>query len=261
MPRTRRRCATPPWTAARGVGDPILVADALLTQAGACERTQDWERAGALAGEALELYRAAGDPYGAAWALAEQGWYAMVHGRLEESERRLGEALELRRRHGDDRRLVEPLIDHAWLMHVRGRGEEATRGFLDCLALARQVGDQFNVGRGARRPVGPGRARRPLGRTPHGSRARRRRSTSRSARPPWESVTAIQDRALAGARDALGSRYADALRRGPQAVRRGRRRTPAARPGAGSAVDRPRADRLLAARVSEMSAGCQRLLV
>jgi hypothetical protein len=27
------------------------------------------------------------------------------------------------------------------------------------------------------------------------------------AAPPWESVTAIQDRALAGAREALGSRY------------------------------------------------------
>src|SRR5205823_333390 len=83
--------------AARRVGDPILVADALLMDAGACERAADWERADALAGEALELYRAASDPYGAATALAEQGWYAMVHGRLEESEQRLAEALELRR--------------------------------------------------------------------------------------------------------------------------------------------------------------------
>ena len=79
--------------AAGGAGDPILVADALLTQAGACERTQEWERAGTLAGKALELFREAGDPYGAAWALAEQGWYARVHGRLDESDRLLSEAL------------------------------------------------------------------------------------------------------------------------------------------------------------------------
>jgi predicted ATPase/DNA-binding SARP family transcriptional activator len=193
--------------AARRVGDAILVADALLTLAGACERTEAWERAGALAGEALELYRAAGDPYGAAWALAEQGWYAMVHGRLEESEQRLGEALELRRRHGDDRRLVEPLIDHAWLMLARGRGEEATRGFLDCLALARHVGDQFNVGEAL------------AGLSAQAAHDARWASSARLAgasaalheqigAPPWESVTAIQGRALAGTRDALGSQYA-----------------------------------------------------
>lgn len=193
--------------AARRAGDAILAADAVLTMAGACERAQAWERAGALAGEALELYRAAGDPYGAAWALAEQGWYAMVHGRLEESEQRLGEALELRRRHGDDRRLVEPLIDHAWLMLERGRGEEATRGFLDCLALARHVGDQFNV------------AEALAGLSTQAARDERWLDSARLAgaslalheqigAPPWESVTAIQDRALARTRDALGSRYA-----------------------------------------------------
>jgi predicted ATPase/DNA-binding SARP family transcriptional activator len=193
---------------ARRVDDPMAVADALLTQAGACERTQEWERAGAIAGEALELYRAAGDPYGAAWALAEQGWYAMVHGRLEESEKHLGEALDLRRRHGDDRRLVEPLIDHAWLMYARGRGEEATRGFLDCLMLARHVGDQFNVGealaglsaQAARDASWPDAARLA------GASAALHEEIGA---PPWESVTSIQDRALADAREALGEAYAD----------------------------------------------------
>jgi predicted ATPase/DNA-binding SARP family transcriptional activator len=200
-------------TAARSVGDPILVADALLTLAGACERTQAWGRAGALAGEALELYRAMGDPYGAAWALAEQGWYDMVHGRLEESEQRLGEALELRRRHGDDRRLVEPLIDYAWLLLVRGRGEQATRGFLDCLALARHVGDQFNVAEAlaglstqAALDARPADAARLAG----ASAALHEQIGA----PPWESVTAIQDRALADARDALGGRYAAHLGEG-----------------------------------------------
>jgi hypothetical protein len=200
-------------TAARRVGDPVLVADALVNQAGACERSQAWERGRALAGEALELFRAVGDPYGAAWALAEQGWYDMVHGRLDDSERRLGEALELRRRHGDDRRLVEPLIDHAWLVFVRGHGTDATRCFLDCLALARHVGDQFNVGEA----LAGLSAQAAL--DARWSDAARLAGASEALHeqigaPPWESVTAMQDRALADARDALGSRYAAHLAEG-----------------------------------------------
>jgi predicted ATPase/DNA-binding SARP family transcriptional activator len=192
---------------ARRADDPMAVADALLTQAGACERTQEWERAGAIAGEALELYRAGGDPYGAAWALAEQGWYAMVHGRLDESEQHLSEALDLRRRHGDDRRLVEPLIDHAWLMHARGRGEEATRGFLDCLMLARHVRDQFNVGEAL-----AGLSAQAALETRWADAARLAGASAalheEIGAPPWASVTSIQDRALADAREALGEAYA-----------------------------------------------------
>jgi tetratricopeptide (TPR) repeat protein len=200
-------------TAARNAGDTILLADALVTQAGACERTEAWERGRALAAEALELFRAAGDPYGAAWSLAEQGWYAMVHGRLDEAEQHLGEALDLRRRHGDDRRLVEPLIDHAWLTFVRGRGKDATRCFLDCLALARHVGDQFNVGEAlaglsaqAAVDARPSDAARLAG----ASAALHEQMGA----PPWESVTAMQDRALADAHQALGSRYEDLFAEG-----------------------------------------------
>ena len=199
--------------AARGVGEPMLVADALLSLAGACERTAEWERADALAGEALELYRATGDPYGAAWALAEQGWYAMVHGRLDQAEQQLGEALELRRRHGDDRRLVEPLIDHAWLMLARGSGQEAERAFVDCLMLARQVGDQFNV------------AEALAGLSAQAAWDARWQDAARLAgasaalheqigAPPWEGVTVIQERALADAREALGSQFAAHLAEG-----------------------------------------------
>jgi predicted ATPase/DNA-binding SARP family transcriptional activator len=194
--------------AARSVGDAILVADALLTEAGACERAADWERADELAGDALALYREAGDPYGAATALAEQGWYAMVHGRLEESEQRLGEALELRRRHGDDRRLVEPLIDHAWLMLARRDGEQAERWFLDCLALAREVGDQFNV---AEALAGLSTLAATESRWADAARLAGASAAihDRIGAPAWESVTAIHDRALGGARAALGhERYA-----------------------------------------------------
>jgi predicted ATPase/DNA-binding SARP family transcriptional activator len=199
--------------ASQRVGEPILVADALLTLAGACERTEEWERAGAIAGEALELYRTAGDPYGAAWALAEQGWYAMVHGRLDESEQHLGEALELRRRHGDDRRLVEPLIDHAWLMLERGSAEEARGAFLDCLVLARQVGDQFNV---AEALAGLSAQSARDGRWVNAARLAGASAAlhEQIGAPPWASVTVIQGRALADARDALGSQFAAHLAEG-----------------------------------------------
>jgi predicted ATPase/DNA-binding SARP family transcriptional activator len=192
--------------AARRVGNPILVADALVTQAGACERTKAWERGRALAAEALERFRAGGDPYGAAWALAEQGWYSMVHGQLDEAERHFAEALDLRRRHGDDRRLVEPLIDHAWLMLERGRGAEAARCFLDCLALARQVGDQFNAGEAL---AGLSAQAALEHRWPDAARLAGASSAlhDQIGAPPWESVSAMQERALAPARDELGGRF------------------------------------------------------
>jgi tetratricopeptide (TPR) repeat protein len=195
-------------TAARRLDDPILVADALVNQAGACERIEAWERGRALAAEALQLFRDAGDPYGAAWALAEQGWYDMVHGRLEESHERLSEALDLRRRHGDDRRLVEPLIDHAWLLFVRGRGEEARRGFLDCLALARHVGDQFDVGEAL---AGLSAQAAVDGQWADAARLAGASATvhEQIGAPPWESVTQMQQRALADAQKTLGTRYAE----------------------------------------------------
>ena len=196
--------------AARRIGDPLLMADALLTQAGACERAEEWGRAGPMAGEALALYREAGDPYGVASALAEQSWYDLVHGRLETSERRLDEALELRRRHGDDRRLVEPLIDHAWLMLARGRDEEAAHGFLDCLRLARQVDDQFNVGEalaGLSTQAAAGGRWEEAALLAGASDA----VHERIGAPPWEGVTAMQEPRLISARDALGDESFAAL--------------------------------------------------
>jgi predicted ATPase len=193
-------------TAARRVGDPTLIADALLTFAGACERTEAWNRADAVAGEALELYRQVGDPYGAAWALAEQGWYDMVHGRLIDSGQRFAEALELRRRLGDDRRLVEPLIDCAWLSLACDDLDAAGDGFLDCLDLARQVGDQFIFGEAL---AGLSTRAALLDRWAVAARLAGASAAvhERIGAPAWESVTAIQDRALASARAALGSRY------------------------------------------------------
>ena len=190
--------------AARRVGDPILVADALLMRAGAYERASVWERAGALTEEALVLYRTAGDPYGAASALAEQGWYDLVHGRLDASEERLAQALELRRRHGDDRRLVEPLIDHAWLLLARGSEEQAAHGFRDCLRLARQVDDHFNVGEAL---AGLSTLAALGGRSEEAAWLAGASAAvhERIGAPPWESVTAMHEQALASAREDLGA--------------------------------------------------------
>ena len=188
---------------ARGTGDELLVADAVLFLAGACERAEDWGRAQALAAQALELYREAGDPYGCATALAELGWYDLVHGRPDAAEERLDAALELRRGHGDDRRLVEPLIDYAWLTLLRGAADDARAGFVDCLALARQIDDRFIV------------AEALAGLSAHAALIGRWRDAARLAgasaaayddigAPPWESVTLMQERALSSARAALG---------------------------------------------------------
>jgi predicted ATPase/DNA-binding SARP family transcriptional activator len=202
-PSAIERCAGA-VTLARRVGAPGLLADALLAAAGACERTQDWQRAAELVDEALSLYREADDPYGVAAALAEQGFYDMVHGRLERSELRLGEAVALRRRLGDDRRLVEPLIDNAWLDLARGSGEPARLGFHDCLSLAGHVGDQFIV---AEALAGLSTQAALDGR--HIEAARLAGASAalheRIGAPPWASVSAIHDRALTATQGALGA--------------------------------------------------------
>ena len=223
-PSAAERCARPPSTVARRVGDPGLLADALLALAGACERAQDWERAAALADEALALYREAGDPYGVAAALGEQGFYDMVHGRLERSEQRLGEALELRRQLGDDRRLVEPLIDNAWLDLARGerRGGPARVPRLPRARPPRRRPVQRR--RGARRAL---RAAALDG--DHADAVRLAGASAaiheRIGAPPWESLSAIHERALDPARQrARRDGLRGLRRRGPAAVRPTRRR-------------------------------------
>jgi hypothetical protein len=147
----------------------------------------------------------------------------MVHGRLERSEQRLGEAVALRRRLGDDRRLIEPLIDNAWLDLARGSGEPARFGFLDCLRLARQVGDRFNV------------AEALAGLSAHAALEGRHIDAARLAgasaalheaigAPPWDALVAIQERALAATREALGAEafaalFAEGRRRPPEPAR------------------------------------------
>jgi predicted ATPase/DNA-binding SARP family transcriptional activator len=198
---------------ARATGDPLLVADAVLFLAGACERVEAWGRTEALAAEALELYRSADDAYGVATALAELGWYDLVHQRTELAEDRLAEALELRRRHGDDRRLVEPLIDYAWLTLHRA-DEDARWRFVDCLALALQVDDQFIVGEalaGLSAQAALDRRWDDAARLAGASAALHERIGA----PPWESVTLMQERALGLARAALGAeRFAERFAQG-----------------------------------------------
>ena len=238
--------------AASRIGNPILVADALLAQASACERAEEWERAGVLAGEAVALYREAGDPYGAATALAEQGWYDMVHGRLDASEQHLEEALELRRRHGDDRRLVEPLIDHAWLCSPATDDEAGTGSSTASAWPATSTTSSTSARRWPacppRRPSAGGGTRR------HASPAPPRRSTSASAhRRGSRSRRRRSERSPA--RAALGEEGSPRASGGTRALCRGRRRTSAER--AGRAVSEALAGR----RVSGMSAVGQRLLV
>jgi tetratricopeptide (TPR) repeat protein len=199
--------------AARATGDQQLIADGLLTVAGACERASEWVRAGELATEALALYRALGDPYGVAWALAELGWYDMVNGAGERAEACFEEALELRRRHGDDRRLVEPLIDGAWLAFVHGDSSAAQARFLDCLTLARQVDDRFLVGEalaGLSAVAGTECRWTDCAQLAGASAL----VHEQIGAPPWESVVMLHERAATAARTALGAAYDEHAQRG-----------------------------------------------
>ena len=199
--------------AARATGDEQLIAQALLTVAGACERASAWGRAGELATEALALYRALGDPYGVAWALAELGWYDMVNGAGERAEACFDEALDLRRRHGDDRRLVEPLIDHAWLALVHGDTTAAQARFLDCFDLARQVDDRFVVGEalaGLSAVAGTECRWSDCAELAGASAI----VHEQMGAPPWESVVMLHGRGAAAAQLALGPAYEDYVQRG-----------------------------------------------
>jgi predicted ATPase len=189
---------------ARRVGEPGLTGDALMFLASACERSRDWIRASALAGEALDLYRAIGDPYGVAAALAELGWYDLVHGRLDEAEEQLGEAAELRRRHGDNRRLVEPLIDAAWVALARCTPDRARHQFLECLSLAQHVDDRFIIAEalaGLSAVAAQEACWEDAARLAGAAAA----VQEQTGAPPWESVADMHGRELDEAREALGS--------------------------------------------------------
>jgi hypothetical protein len=199
--------------AARATGDRQLIADGLLTVAGACERASAWGRAGELATEALALFRALGDSYGVAWALAELGWYDMVNGAGDRAAACFEEALELWRRHGDDRRLVEPLIDGAWLAFVRGDASNAQARFLDCLELARQVDDRFLVGEALAGLSAVAGSECRWSDCAHLAGASAVVHEQIGA-PPWESVVMLHERAAAPARTALGTAYDECVQRG-----------------------------------------------
>jgi predicted ATPase len=189
--------------AARRVGHPTVIGDALLFLASACERSRDWDRARQLAAEALEPYRAAGDPYGVAGALAELGWYDLVHGRLEQAEGHLAEAIELRRRHGDDRRLVEPLINYAWVALARRMADGARRQFRECLSLAQHMDDRFTIAEALAglSAVAALEARwEDAARLAGASEA----VQEQTGAPAWESVVDMHERELSEAREALG---------------------------------------------------------
>jgi hypothetical protein len=98
-------------------------------------------------------------------------------------------------------------------MLARGSGQDAERAFVDCLMLARQVGDQFNVAEalaGLSAQAAWDARWQDAGRLAGASAALHEQIGA----PPWEGVTVIQERALADAREALGSKFAAHLAEG-----------------------------------------------
>ena len=88
-------------------------------------------------------------------------------------------------------------------MLARRSDDQAARGFLDCLELARHVDDEFNAGEAL---MGLSTLAALSGRWVDAARMAGASVAvhEQIGAPPWESVTAMHERALATARHALG---------------------------------------------------------
>ena len=226
---SRPGCARPRWPIARAHRRSRAARRrAARARRARASAPQDWERAAAVADEALALYREADDPYGVAGALGEQGFYDIVHGRLERSEQRLSEALDLRRQLGDDRRLVEPLIDNAWLDLARGSGEVGAARLPRLPRPGAPRRRSVQRRRGARGALLAWPRSTAATSRPRGSPAPPAAIHERIGAPAWESLTRDpRARARARSRRARRGGVRGVVRRGPPAP--ARRRPSAAR--------------------------------
>ena len=99
---------------------------------------------------------------------------------------------------------------------MRRNDEQAARGFLDCLGLARHVDDQFNLGEAL---MGLSTLAALNGRWASAARLAGASTAvhEQIGAPPWESVTAMHERAVSAAREALGGeRFAAHIQEGRQ---------------------------------------------
>ena len=107
----------------------------------------DYDKATALHGEALELYRQVGDDSGVAFALMCLGAQYNEPGEYERAAPFFEEALALSRRIGDRRNIVTTLHSLADVERQRGNYERAKTLGMESMALAREMEDKWQLAR------------------------------------------------------------------------------------------------------------------
>ena len=139
--------------ALRQSGHPHTVTEAatrakLLSGAGTFAwHRGDYDKATALHGEALELYRELGDDSGVAFALMCLGAQYNEPGDYERAAPFFEEALALSRRIGDRRNIVTTLHNLADVERQRGNYERAKTLGMESMALAREMEDKWQLAR------------------------------------------------------------------------------------------------------------------
>jgi non-specific serine/threonine protein kinase len=107
----------------------------------------DYDKATALHGEALELYRELGDDSGVAFSLMCLGVQYNAPGDYERAAPFFEEALALSRRIGDRRNIVITLHNLADVERERGNYERAKALGMESIALAREMEDKWQLAR------------------------------------------------------------------------------------------------------------------
>jgi predicted ATPase/class 3 adenylate cyclase len=107
----------------------------------------DYDRAIALHGEALELYRELGDERGVAFALICLGAQELERGDYERAKPLFEEALALSRKTGDKRTVGYALHNLGEVARFRGEYERAKRRGMEALAVFREMDDEWCVAR------------------------------------------------------------------------------------------------------------------
>ena len=107
----------------------------------------DYDKATALHGEALELYRQVGDDSGVAFSLMCLGAQYNDPGDYERAAPFFEEALALSRRIGDRRNIVVTLHNLADVERMRGDYERAKTLGMESMSLAREMEDKWQLAR------------------------------------------------------------------------------------------------------------------
>jgi tetratricopeptide (TPR) repeat protein len=105
----------------------------------------DNERAAALLGESLAVFREEEDTLGMAWALNDLGLVAYGQGDYERAAALFEDSLALKRRVGDRRDIAGSLNNVGHAATTLGDFERAAALLGESLALAREVGDTYGI--------------------------------------------------------------------------------------------------------------------